>query len=848
MSGLMCGRCGQRTAPDSSYCPRCRWALVGTRASLFAVTQLADQNVAGQTLDVVGNALPPVESSVAMPEIPSGASGMVARRRVDKQRSNLERDIQAIVEPRIAQLEKTLEEKPGDATTLSALGVINLLQNHFERAVAYLQRAHELAPGDLETTINLGIALSQRGQVQPALTLFNALHDQHPDDPSILFNLALVALQARRAPAVLEAANALEELWKKTPSLSPVYHDDTLTARGLALLMMDKPEEARKTLQEAARQGRHSNQNPATNGASSTGNAASNLASDEEMKAADFQVEGKNAEEEDVLMLEGGQSADFLNNLALAEVGVGAYDKAQSHLSAAVRIEPGNARVDSNLGVLAYQRGEVGFAYKMLDLARQIEQQASQTEASTHNHLGVVLSTMGRTDDAWREFGLASGHERADFEVWYNLGRAYIESGKPDRAMSFLRRAFAVEPQNPDLHATLGTGYLLRGNLQNSLLDDALKHFKRALQIDGNHFPSLLGLAMTCAQMNNAQGALVVLHQTQKLYPRRIEVLFLRALFTLTLESDTERVPRAGMQFNMVFAAQPELLAADYNAAICQYMMGMQETAMRMLEKVVQRDPSFVPAYYLIGVGHAIAKHYDQALTAWKIASVQDPENVDVHAGLGFAYYQLGDWANSYNAFERASRLLPLDAEIAACLGLAYGRAGGELRKMRLARAEKHVLIKTPGAQERDAQDLRTQTDLLNRSIEAFSRSLQLKPGNAVTHSNLGLSYFFQNKVENAVEQWRIVSRIDARYAMEREEDQQTNFDDSQMALRPLRWRDMIVGMMPILPPPHTRLVPGYNERAFRLALSDPAFQRLHTLHRQLEHTTRLQSWMNAKH
>ena len=848
MSGLMCGRCGQRTAPDSSYCPRCNWALVGTRASLFAVTQLADQNVAGSTLDVVGNALPPVEASVVMPE----AGGMMARRRVDKQRSNLERDIEAIVEPRIEQLEKTLEEIPGDAATLATLGTINLLQNNFERAVAYLQRAHELAPTELETSINLGVALSQRGQVQPALTLFNALRDQHPDDPLILFNLALVALQARRAPAVLEVTDALEELWKQTPSLFAIYHDDTLTARGLALLMMDKPEEARKTLQEAARQGRHSNRHLAAqtsaNGASSTGNGASALASDAELQNAHFQVEGQDDDEEDVLALEGGQSADFLNNLALAEVGVGAYDKAQSHLNAAVRIEPGNARVDGNLGVLAYQRGEIGFAYQMLDLARQIEHQSSQTEASTHNHLGVVLSTMGRTDDAWREFGLASGHERADFEVWYNLGRAYIESGKPDRAMSFLRRAFTIDPQNPDLHATLGTGYLLRGSTQNNLLDDALKHFKRALQLDGNHFPSLLGLAMTCAQMNNAQGALVVLHQAQKLFPRRIEVLFLRALFTLTLDTDTERVPRAGMQFNMVFAAQPELLAADYDAAVCQYMMGMQESAMRMLEKVVQRDPSFIPAYYLIGVGHAVAKHFDQALTAWKTAAAQDAGNVDIQAALGFAHYQLGDWANSYQAFERAVRILPMDAEIAACLGLAYGRAGGALRKERIARAEKHVFIKAPGSQERDAQDLRTQTDLLDRSVAAFERSLRIKPGNAVTHSNLGLSYFFQDKVEAAVEQWRIVSRLDARYAMQREEDQYTNFDDSQMSLRPLRWREMIVGMMPILPPPHTRLVPGYNERAFRPALSDPTLQRLHTLRRQLAHTSRLQSWMNAKH
>ncbi len=842
---MVCGRCGFRTAPDSSYCPRCRWALVGNRATLFAATSVGDQNTAGFKLDLTGAPLPGIEASVSLPEAPSGAGGMMARRRVDKQRSLLERDIREIVEPRLERLEEILAEQPSDAVTLKDLGVLSLLQESTERAVAFLQRAHEVDPRDLETAINLSIALAQRGQLQPSLTLLNALRDQHPDDPRVLFNLALVALQARRTPLVLEVTDALAALWKTTPSLAPVYHDDTLTARGLALLFDDKPEEARVALQAAAR---HGQSNASSNGASSTRKDASGLemlVSDDQLIAAEFEILGEAASAEVEMLADKNQSADFLNNLALAEAEIGAFDRAQTHLNAAVRIEPGNARVDSNLGILAYQRGETDFAYKMLDLARQIEQQAAQTEATTHNHLGVVLTTMGRTDDAWREFGLASGHHHADFEVWYNLGRAYIENGKPDKGVSFLRRAFALEPQNPDLHATLGAGYLLRGTVQANLLEEALKHFKRALQIDARHFPSLVGLAMTCAQMENAQGASVVLNQALKLYPRRVEVLFLRALFTLTLDTDTERVARAGTQFGQVFAIQPELLAADYDSALCQYMLGMQDSAMHTLEKVVQRDPSFVPAYYLIGVGHAVARHFDQALTAWKTAVVQDAQNADIHAALGFGYYQTGDWPNAISSFESATRLLPTDADVAACLGLSYGRAGGVLRKEREERAAKKSFIK-PSA-ERDAIELRTLNNHLTNSVASFTRSLQLKPGNAVTHSNLGLSYYFQNKVENAVEQWRIVSKLDARYAMQREEDQYTNFDDSQMALRPLRWRDMIVGMMPILPPPHTRLVPGYNERAFRPALSDPILQRLHTLRRQLAHTMRLQSWMNAK-
>lgn len=831
MSGLVCGRCGMRTAPDSSYCPRCRWALVGTKASLYAASYAGDQDAAGLTLDQFGNTVGSVAASVVLPEVPSGAGGIVARHRVDKQRAILERDIKNIVDPKIEALEKHLEKNPGDAPTLSALGTLHLLQAHYDRAIAYLQRAHEIDPQSRESALNLGIAQAQRGQTQPSLAIFAALLEKQPDDAQVLFNYALAALLARRAALVLQLVDTMEKLWQNSPELEEQYRSDTITARGLALLLLDKPDEARVALQNAAH--RHQ-KGSAPDEFDSAGFSVQNLAP------------GK-AHDDESSTLNASQSADFLNNLAIVEAELGAFDDAQTHLNAAVRIEPGNARVDGNLGVLAYQRGEVGFAYQMLDLARQIEQQASQTEASTHSHLGVVLSSMGRTEDAWREFGLASGHEHADFEVWFNLGRAYIESGKPDRGVGFLRRAFAIEPQNADLHTTLAAGYLMRGdNQKNNLLDEALKHFKRALQLDARNFAALIGLAMTCAELNNSEGALVVLNQAQKLYPRRAEVMFLRALFTLTQEKDPERVARAGTQFGETYNAQPNLLAADYNSALCQYLTGLHETAGTALGKVVQRDPSFTPAYFLIGFGHATANHFDQALTAWGTGIAQDGNNAELHANMGFAFYQRGSWTQSIDSFARANRLLPADADILSCLGLAYGRAAGALRKEREARAAKKSLLPTHNTQ-RDAEETSRLTDYLSRSVAAFTQSLQFKPGNAITHSNLGLSYYFQNEVEKAVEQWRIVSRLDARYAMQREEEQYRNFDDSQMALRPLRWRELIVGMMPILPPPRTRLVPGYNERAFRPVLAEADLQRLHVLRRQLDHTMRLQSWMNAK-
>jgi hypothetical protein len=147
----------------------------------------------------------------------------------------------------------------------------------------------------------------------------------------------------------------------------------------------------------------------------------------------------------------------------------------------------------------------------------------------------------------------------------------------------------------------------------------------------------------------------------------------------------------------------------------------------------------------------------------------------------------------------------------------------------------------------RNPQDERTYNDLLNRAITALEQSLQIKPISPVTHSNLGLVFYFQRHIERAVEQWRVVSRMDARYASRREEEQYHKFDDTQVTLRPLNWRARVVGMAPLLPRPHTRLLPGRNARGFRPAITDPALQQMPTMRRELEQTQQALGWIHAR-
>lgn len=752
-------------------------------------------------------------------ELRRGNSGFLARRRQEGHRTQLERSFRSQIDARIEALERRVETDPHNFEAQRALGALAIIDHGWERANAHLHLAHELNADDFETLVNYGITLAHRGQLQPALDLLQEARRRWPRMPLVLYNLTLVALQAHKPQIVLEVANDLERLWSENPAIAEDYHDQTQTARGLALLELERPLEAKAALESAARHKVTINQALLREGAVQSPHPSFAKDGEELDPEEAIQVltaipedNGHYEEEGDEggLQLEGKiAEADLLNNLALAEVTAGELDQAVARLSAALRMEPGHTRVRNNLGVLAYQQGQYALAAKYLDSAVQIEEYMVQPDPITVNNLGVVYSISGRIDDSFELFQRAGKSEHAEFEVYYNLGRACIEHGRPEEGVQFLRSAFAMNPAHADLHALLGAAYLLRG--RKNLLTEAIKHLKRATQLNPKHRIALADLAMAMFEIEDQQAAFQVIKQALKINPKSPETLFLVA--TLTMEhGDEQHFAQAALQFNSVLDMRPDLLTCLYNAGLCQYLMGFRDTAAQQMSQVTDYDPSFAPAYYMIGVGHAVAERYNEALLAWQKAVQYEPGNPDLQANMGYIYYLRGDWQKAIRSFMQAHHLLPTEGDLLAALGLCFARANN-----------------------------------LNQAIAAFEHSLRINPHSPITHSNLGLAYYMHKRVEQAVEHWRIVSQLDSGYAVRRGEEQQRNYDDSIVTMRPLNWRARIIKLAPPLPKPHTRLQPGFNARAYRPAFSDPELQKLFDLRYELAQADRILAWMHLK-
>ena len=113
-------------------------------------------------------------------------------------------------------------------------------------------------------------------------------------------------------------------------------------------------------------------------------------------------------------------------------------------------------------------------------------------------HLGVVLATQGKTDQAIAHYERALALKPDLAEVHNNLGVALATQGKTDQAIAHYERALALKPDYAEAHNNLGLALVAQG-----LIDQAIAHYERALALKPDYAEAHSNLLLT---LNYAPG------------------------------------------------------------------------------------------------------------------------------------------------------------------------------------------------------------------------------------------------------------------------------------------------------------------------------------------------------
>lgn len=166
------------------------------------------------------------------------------------------------------------------------------------------------------------------------------------------------------------------------------------------------------------------------------------------------------------------RSADALRNRGATLLQLGRLDEAARSIEASLEIEPGSAAAHHSLGTVLLRARRPQDAIDRFNEALRLD----PAHAEARNNLGMALEMTGRLPEAAEQYAEAARIRPAAITL-DNLGYALLRMGRRDEALAHFRRAIDLQPDYAPARISLGTMLLDAGRVE-----EALQHYRVALQ------------------------------------------------------------------------------------------------------------------------------------------------------------------------------------------------------------------------------------------------------------------------------------------------------------------------------------------------------------------------------
>ena len=180
-------------------------------------------------------------------------------------------------------------------------------------------------------------------------------------------------------------------------------------------------------------------------------------------------------------LLDPGVRAAFADGVRFQKAGE--HAEAERAYARALKLDPQNAKVNANLGVLYESQGMFGLAQQHLRVSLAVE----PDNATAHNNLGVVLYSEGNYDGALVEFKRTLALDPQMIDAYTNMGLIYTRWGDHDRAEDIFLQALNINPNHSLTYYNLGLVSEERGDIAN-----AVERYRSFLSLDANRHPEIV--------------------------------------------------------------------------------------------------------------------------------------------------------------------------------------------------------------------------------------------------------------------------------------------------------------------------------------------------------------------
>ena len=251
---------------------------------------------------------------------------------------------------------------------------------------------------------------------------------------------------------------------------------------------------------------------------------------------------------------------------------------------------------------------------------------------------------------------------------------------------------------------------------------NAIRAFKRALELDKRSAEAYNNLAVILRQQSRLKDALTAVRQAEKLDSRRPDIL--------------------------------------YNKANILKDLGKTNDAIRTYRKALEADERFVLAYNNLGTLYQAGGDIARAIETFNRGLAIDPNHPTLRYNLGLAFEAQGALEEAERSYQRSLKSRPGWGEALNNLGIVYQK------QERYDEAEKSFrnVLAVSHDNPRANNNLATNYALQGRTREAmqyYRQALESDPSYAKAAGNLGQLLDTQSDMEDAVEELQQLAELD---------------------------------------------------------------------------------------
>jgi len=263
-------------------------------------------------------------------------------------------------------------------------------------------------------------------------------------------------------------------------------------------------------------------------------------------------------------------------------------------------------------------------------------------------------------------------------QVLYEQATQYFHDAESaaqwDLAVTTMRRALEIEPENPWLKAELGNVLIGRQWLhpQTEIKEEALGLAEQALDAD----PEIVGAWLVRGKLAQLEGdnqtAIEVARKIKSIDPldHRGAYLLGRTLIKQGSKDEGLAEIKRGTE------ADDDPISAHFNMGYALQSLGRLDDAVLEYKQVIEVAPGHGNALNNLAVIYFWMGRYLEAVPLFRRLIEIRPEDKSAASNLGTVYYYLDRMEEAVEAYQLAERLSPTDPLIKNNLGDAYAKLG----------------------------------------------------------------------------------------------------------------------------------------------------------------------------